>query len=314
VVRRTALLFPGQGSQYPGMGKALAEAFPESRAAFEEADAALSIALSRTCFAGTDAELALTETTQPAILATSVAALRALEVRGVQAHAAAGHSLGEYSAHVAARTVDFRDALRAVRLRGRFMQDAVPVGDGAMAAILGLDPERVARICAEAAGSEIVAPANVNAPGQVVVAGHAGAVERAVELARGAGAKRAVKLQVSAPFHCSLMAPAATRLQPVLEDMVFRDPRFPVYANIDGAAVVEGERARTALVRQVTAPVLWQRVVEAMANDGVETFLEVGPGRVLSGLVKRIRRDLEIISVEDPEGVEAAARVAGGES
>lgn len=311
---RIAFVFPGQGSQYPGMGKELAAVFPESREVFDTADEVLGFPLSRLCFEGSESELALTETTQPAILTTSIAALRALAARGVDAECAAGHSLGEYSAHVAAGTLEFHDAVRSVRERGRFMQHAVPVGEGAMAAILGLDLERIEDLCREASGDGIVSPANLNAPGQVVVAGHARAVDRAVELARGAGAKRALPLQVSAPFHCALMAPAAERLGPVLADVAFHDPRFPVYANVDAVPISDGDRARRALIEQVTSPVRWQACVEAMVLDGIDTMVEIGPGRVLSGLVKRIRGDVATMSVSDPEGVERVARSIGGRS
>lgn len=311
---RVAFLFPGQGSQYPGMGKELAAAFPESRRVFETADDALGFSLSRLCFEGSESELALTETTQPAILTTSIAALRALAARGVDAVCAAGHSLGEYGAHVAAGTLEFEDAVRCVRERGRLMQDAVPVGEGAMAAILGLDPERIAALCREASGDEVVSAANLNAPGQVVISGHARAVDRAVELARLAGAKRAMALRVSAPFHCALMAPAAEGLDRVLADVPFHDPRFPVYTNVDATAVSEGERARRALIRQVTAPVRWQACVEAMVEDGIDTMVEIGPGRVLAGLVKKIRPDVDTVSVSDPDGVERVARSMGGRS
>ena len=296
------------------MGKELADAYPESRETFDAADAALSDSLSRTCFEGSDAELALTETTQPAILTVSTAAGRALFSRGVRPEAAAGHSLGEYSAHVAAGTMDFPEAVRTVRERGRFMQEAVPVGAGAMAAILGLDVARVEQLCAEAAGDEVVTPANLNGPGQVVVAGHRDAVARVIDGALDAGAKRAIPLPVSAPFHCSLMAPAAERLGPVLADVSFGDPRIPVYANVDAAPVRECNRARRALIEQVTSPVRWQACIESMVADGIDTFVEVGPGRVLSGLIKRIRREVDVYNVCDPEGVERVAVALGGGS
>jgi [acyl-carrier-protein] S-malonyltransferase len=296
------------------MGKELADTYPESRETFDAADAALSDSLSRTCFEGNEADLALTETTQPSILTVSTAASRALLSRGVRPEAVAGHSLGEYSAHVAAGTMDFSEAVRTVRERGRFMQQAVPVGTGAMAAILGLDVARVERLCAEAAGDEVVTPANLNGPGQVVVAGHRGAVTRVIDGALDAGAKRAIPLAVSAPFHCSLMAPAAERLGPVLADVSFGDPRIPVYANVDAAPVRERNRARRALIDQVTSPVLWQACIESMVADGIDTFVEVGPGRVLSGLIKRIRRDVDIYQVCDPAGVERVAVALGGGS
>lgn len=310
---RFAFLFPGQGSQHPGMGAELAAAFPEARAVFDEADRALETGLSRVCFEGTDAELAMTETTQPAILTASVAALRVLEARGLRPDAAAGHSLGEYSAHVAAGTLRFADAVRVVRSRGRFMQEAVPVGEGAMAAVLGLDADVVDAICAEASAGTVVRAANVNAPGQIVVAGHADAVERAAELARERGASRVVPLNVSAPFHSPLMRPAAERLAPVLEAVEFADPAFPVRANVDGEPVTAAGAAREALVRQVDAPVQWQRTIEAFVAEGIDTFVEVGPGRVLAGLNRRIARGSRTLGVADPDGLErAVAELAGG--
>jgi len=314
LVSRTAFVFPGQGAQHPGMGKALADAFPESREVFDRADEALGTALSRVCFEGSEDELALTETTQPAILTVSVAALRALESRGVTCEAAAGHSLGEYSAHVAAGTLAFEDAVRAVRLRGRFMQEAVPVGEGAMAAIIGLEPDQVESICREAAEGRVVSPANLNGPGQVVIAGHADAVHRAVEAASAAGAKRAIPLAVSAPFHSALMEPAAERLGPVLEEIAFSDPGIPVFVNVDAAPVRSDGAARSALIRQVASPVRWQELVTEMAASGIDTLVEIGPGRVLSGLARRIDRSLTTMAVSDPEGVEKAAAALGGRS
>jgi [acyl-carrier-protein] S-malonyltransferase len=297
------------------MGRALHDAFPESRAVFEEADGALGAPISRICFEGTEEELALTENTQPALLTVSVAALRALQAAGLgDAAAAAGHSLGEYSAHVAAGTMDFADALRSVRSRGRFMQEAVPVGVGAMAAVIGLDAERIEAICSEAGQGEVVGPANLNCPGQVVIAGHAGAVDRAVALAGKAGARKAMPLPVSAPFHCSLMVPAAERLRPVLDGIRFRDPDFPVFANVHAGSVSTGAEAREALIEQVASPVRWIEVVEAMASSGIDTFLEVGHGKVLSGLARRIDRGLRVYPVSDPASLEAAMRGIGEES
>lgn len=311
LVSAVAFLFPGQGSQKPGMGKELAEAFPESRRVFDAADMALGSALSRTCFEGTEAELALTETTQPAVLTVSAAALAALEARGVRASAAAGHSLGEYGAHVAAGTFAFEDAVRTVRARGRFMQDAVPVGTGAMAAIVGLPLAEVDRLCTAAAESRVVCPANLNGPDQTVVSGHADAVDRLIELARAQGAKRALRLSVSAPFHCPLMEPAAIRLAEVLEGVAFAAPRMPVYANYDAKPVASEEDARRKLVRQVTAPVRWQETVAALIAAGYRTFVEVGPGNVLAGLVRRIDKDTRVFGAGDPAGVESAARGLG---
>ena len=313
-MNRVAFLFPGQGSQQPGMGLALASAWPECAEVFRRADEALQTPLSRTCFEGTEADLARTETTQPAILTVSVAALRGLERLGVRGAAASGHSLGEYAAHVAAGTFGFEDAVRAVRLRGRFMQDAVPEGRGAMAAILGLDASEVERICREGADGEVVSAANYNGPGQVVIAGHAGAVRRAVERAVEAGARKAIPLPVSAPFHCALMEPARARLAPVLERIAFRDPAVPVFTNVDAAPVATGAAARDALLRQVCSPVRWEDLVLRMAASGIDTFVEVGPGRVLAGLVRRIRKDLRVLPAGDPAEIEAVAREMGGDA
>ncbi len=307
-----AFLFPGQGSQFPGMGKDLAEAYPECASVFRLADEVLGIPLARTCFEGTDEELARTETTQPAVLTVAVAALAALSARGVRPSAVAGHSLGEYTAHVAAGTLAFPDALRTVRLRGRFMQEAVPVGQGAMAAVLGLAPSRVEEICAEAAEGEVVSPANLNGGGQVVIAGDASAVRRALALAAEAGARRAVPLPVSAPFHCALMRPAAERLEPVLRGTPFGDPQVPVFTNADAAPVRGGEPARDALIRQVVSPVRWEELVLRMASEGLDTFVEVGPGRVLSGLTRRIAKEARVLPAGTPAEIEAAARELGG--
>ncbi len=289
----------------------MAEAFTESREVFDRADEALGTDLSGTCFEGSEEELALTETTQPAILTVSIAALRALQARGVSCEAAAGHSLGEYSAHVAAGTFEFEDAVRAVRARGRFMQEAVPVGEGAMAAIIGLDTEQVEGICRECAEDEVLSPANLNAPEQIVIAGHATAVHRAVEAASARGAKRAIPLAVSAPFHCALMKPAADKLAPVLEKMPFSDPELPVFVNVDAAPVRSDGAARDALVRQVASPVRWHELALAMAASGVDTMVEIGPGRVLSGLARRMDRSLKTFAVSDPEGVAKVAEALG---
>jgi [acyl-carrier-protein] S-malonyltransferase len=296
-----AFLFPGQGSQHAGMGRALAEAFPEAREAFAAADAALGCALSQLCFEGPEEELQLTANTQPAILATSVAALRALEARGAHADAVAGHSLGEYSALVAAGVLTLEAAVVAVRRRGTYMQEAVPVGQGAMAAILALDLPLIREACAEAAQGEIVAPANLNGPGQVVIAGHAGAVDRAIEACKARGARRALRLPVSAPFHCELMRPAQERLAVDLAALPFRDPRVPVVTNVDALPARSGEACRDALVRQVSAPVLWQQTIERLVDDSVTLFVEVGPGSVLAGLVRKIARGAKVVGASDPD-------------
>jgi len=302
-----AFIFPGQGSQRVGMGQAFAAADPIVRDTFAEADAALGIPLSRLCFEGPESELTLTENTQPAILTVSVAIARVLEARGWRPDFYAGHSLGEYSAHVAAGTFGFADAVRTVRNRGRYMQEAVPVGAGAMAAILGLDGDAVAAACAQAADGEVVSPANLNAPGQVVIAGTVAAVQRAGALAKAAGAKRVIPLAVSAPFHCALMKPAEDRLAPELRALAVQAPRRPVVANIDAQPKTYGAAAVDALVRQVSGAVQWEAVVRRLASEGVRTYVEVGPGAVLAGLVRKIDRDARVASVEDPAGLDALA-------
>jgi [acyl-carrier-protein] S-malonyltransferase len=306
-----AVVFPGQGAQKVGMGKALADAFPICRETFQEADEALGMSLSSLCFNGPESELLLTETTQPAILAVSVAAHRAATSRGLTASFAAGHSLGEYSAHVAAGTLSFADALRTVRRRGQFMQEAVPVGAGAMAAILGADAALVTQACAAARAElagRVVSPANLNAPGQVVIAGHADAVARAGELAKAAGAKRVIPLSVSAPFHCALMKPAEERLEPLLRALPANDPRIPIVANVDAEPKTTAASSIDALVRQVSSPVRWEDVVKRLIAEGTRTFVELGPGNVLAGLVKKIDRSATVASVEDPAGLEELER------
>ena len=304
-----AFVFPGQGSQKVGMGRALAESFPECRAVFDEADAALGESLSGLCFDGPEDRLVLTENTQPAILTVSIAAARLLESRGIRPSITAGHSLGEYSAHVAAGTLSFADAVRIVRRRGRYMQEAVPVGRGAMAAILGLDGDKVAQACDEAAEGDVVAPANLNAPGQVVIAGSSEAVTRAGERAKALGAKRVVMLPVSAPFHCALMKPAEERLAPELRALPSSTPRVPVVANVDAEAKTDGPSGIEALVRQVSSPVRWEDVVRRLASSGIRAYVEVGPGTVLSGLVRKIDRAARVANLESPADLEAVERL-----
>jgi [acyl-carrier-protein] S-malonyltransferase len=304
-----AFVFPGQGSQKVGMGRALADGHPECRAVFDEADRALGEPLSTLCFEGPDERLVLTENTQPAILTVSVAAWRLLDSRGIRPDIVAGHSLGEYSAHVAAGTLAFADAVRTVRRRGRYMQEAVPVGTGAMAAILGLDRDDVAAACADAAEGDVVAPANLNAPGQVVIAGTAAAVARAGAGAKARGAKRVIPLSVSAPFHCALMRPAEQRLAPELRALTVSAPRVPVVANVDAAPKVDAAAAVEALIRQISAPVLWEDVVARLASEGVRAYVEVGPGTVLSGLIRKIHRDARVAHLETPADLEAVERL-----
>jgi [acyl-carrier-protein] S-malonyltransferase len=301
-----AFLFPGQGSQKAGMGRALAAAFPEARTTFDEADAAFAPppVLTDLCFNGPEDLLTLTEYAQPAILAVSVAAARVLAAHGVTPHLVAGHSLGEYSAHVVAGTLDFADAVRIVRSRGRYMQEAVPVGHGSMAAILGLDADSVQRACNEAAQGEVVSAANVNGPDQVVIAGAAGAVQRASERTKALGARRVVALAVSAPFHCALMQPAQIRLETELRALPVRAPRVPVIANVDAEPKQDADAAVDALVRQVSAPVLWDASVRRLASMGVTTYVEVGTGRVLGGLVKRIHKDARVLSFAEPRDLD----------
>lgn len=301
-----AFVFPGQGSQYAGMGKDLADNFPVARQVFEEANDALGFDLAALCYNGPEDELKLTTNTQPAILTVSTAALKVLEQEsGLRPAYVAGHSLGEYSALVAAGALSFADAVRTVRQRGAFMQEAVPVGVGAMAAILGLDTVELEAVCQEAAQGQVVSPANYNSPGQVVIAGHATAVERAIELAKAKGAKRAMPLPVSAPFHCSLMLPAGERLREELAGIAVGPLRIPVVTNVEAAPNSDAGRVKELLVAQVSAPVRWDESVQKMAELGVDRFIEIGPGKVLAGLVKRIAKGAAAQSVEDVAGLKA---------
>ncbi|WP_225073467.1 ACP S-malonyltransferase [Desulfuromonas sp. CSMB_57] len=300
----TAFVFPGQGSQYPGMGKELADNFAVARQTFEEANEALGFHIARLCFEGPEQELQLTANTQPAIVATSIAALRVVQAEtGLQPAFVAGHSLGEYAALVCAGGLAFGDAVRIVRQRGTFMQQAVPVGVGGMAAIMGLDNAALTAVCEEAAQDELVAPANFNSPGQVVIAGHLTAVERAMALARERGAKRALPLPVSAPFHCPLMQPAADGLAEVLGRVTIGELLCPVVSNVEAVPNRDAGKVRELLVRQVCAPVRWDESVTVMAAQGVERFIEIGPGKVLSGLIKRIVKGVEVQNVEDCAGL-----------
>ena len=294
------------------MGKDLAASFPAARQVFEEADEALGFALSEICFNGTAEQLQLTENTQPAILATSVAALRAMESEGFATPAfVAGHSLGEYSALVAAGALSLSDAVRTVRLRGRYMQEAVPVGAGAMAAILGADIGVVTTACEEASQGQVCSAANLNSPNQVVIAGDSDAIDRAIALLKARGAKRAVKLNVSAPFHCELMKPAQERLAADLQGISFNDLRVPLVTNVDASAVISGAEARGALIRQVTRPVRWLESVEFLTGHGVQSFIELGPGKVLGGLLRQIDRSLGCVNIEDQASLRAAREALG---
>jgi [acyl-carrier-protein] S-malonyltransferase len=308
---KVAFVFPGQASQYPGMGKELAEKYPSARAVFDEADKALGFSISQICFDGSEEDLKQTANTQPAILTCSVAIYRVLAERGLAPDFVAGHSLGEYSALVAAGSLKFADAVQI----GTFMQDAVPAGVGAMAAIMGLSPAVVADACKRAAESEICAPANLNSQEQTVISGHAGAVKRAVEIASQLGAKRAVMLAVSAPFHSALMLPAQEKLAAELKKVQFADLVVPLVTNVDADTETSGDEARDALVRQVSMPVRWEESVRQLIDEGVNTFVEVGPGRVLSGLLRQIERSVSTLNVEDEKSLAATLnKIAGARS
>ena len=297
---KTAYIFPGQGSQSVGMGKDLFDNFQSARKVFEEADDALGFSLSKMCFEGTTEDLALTANTQPAILTCSIAAFRAMESEDfAQPDYVAGHSLGEYSALVAANAISFKDAVQTVRKRGMYMQEAVPVGIGAMAAILGADLETIENVCAEVAGGQICSPANINSPNQIVIAGNAESVDRACELLKERGAKRAIKLNVSAPFHCALMMPAQEKLNADLLKLEYSNLRFPIIENVSAELNSSGQRVCDALTQQVSNPVRWLQSVEKLVNLGVETFIEVGAGKILCGLVKQINRDVRCMNIEN---------------
>jgi [acyl-carrier-protein] S-malonyltransferase len=325
---KAAFLFPGQGSQTVGMGRDLYDHFPTARAVFDEADAALGFPLSKLVFEGPEDQLKLTEHTQPAILTVSVAAARILAERDITPAFTAGHSLGEYSAHVAAGTFPFADAVRTVRARGRYMQQAVPAGEGAMAAILGLPAPLINEICAQVTDqltplpttpeaktfsptSAVVSPANLNSPDQTVISGATAAVERAADLCKQAGAKRTVMLQVSAPFHCALMQPAQDALANDLAAFPFNDPAFPVACNVDARLLTRGPDARDCLIRQVTGPVRWVECIQLLIAHGATHFIEVGPGKVLSGLMRQIDRNQKALHVEDSASLEKTLAALG---
>ncbi|HKI11737.1 MAG TPA: ACP S-malonyltransferase [Candidatus Acidoferrum sp.] len=312
---KVAFMFPGQASQYPGMGKELAENYPAARAVFEEADEALGFSISKMCFEGSEEELKQTANTQPAILTVSVAAYRVVAEKGLAPDFVAGHSLGEYSALVAVGSLNFSDAVRLVHKRGKYMQEAVPAGQGGMAAIMGISPAVVQDACKRAAEGEICSAANLNSPEQTVISGHASAVKRAVEIASQLGAKRSMMLAVSAPFHSALMMPAQEKLEKDLRATSFADLQVPLVTNVDADTIRKGDEARQALVRQVTMPVRWQESMRLLLDEGVNTFLEVGPGRVLTGLMRQIERSVASLNVEDEKSLQATVeKIAGAKT
>jgi [acyl-carrier-protein] S-malonyltransferase len=303
-----AYIFPGQGSQHPGMGKNLVENFPVAARIFEEIDDALHFSVSRLCFEGSPEDLQLTENTQPAILTVSVAAFRVMQSEGFpQPDYVAGHSLGEYSALFGARSLSLTEAIQTVRSRGRYMQEAVPIGIGAMAAVIGAELKEIEKACAEASQGQVCAPANINSPSQVVIAGNAEAVDRASELLRSGGAKRVLKLNVSAPFHSALMMPAQERLAVDLERIGFANLNVPLVTNVDASVIQKGAEARESLVRQVSSPVRWLESIELLIKQGIDTFVEVGPGKVLTGLMRQINREVKCLNVEDAASLKSAA-------
>jgi len=307
-----AFVFPGQGSQYVGMGKEFEERYPLAKDHFREAEEALGIDMRQLCLYGPEEALKMTANTQPALLLCSVIAFRLLEENGIRPDFVAGHSLGEYSALVAGGSLRFADALHLVRKRGEFMQEAVPLGRGAMAAILGMEREAVARICEEAQEGQVVEIANLNSPGQIVISGEAEAVERAVKAAKQHGARRAVSLPVSAPFHCRLMKPAGERLGEILAQTEVADPKIPLVTNVDAQLTSSTATIRSALLRQASSPVLWEDSIGTLQDQGVDTFVEVGPGTVLSGLIKRIAKEATLRNVEDEQSLRSTMEALGG--